>query len=289
MKKKISLLVIVAACILLLSGCKKTNNSSMTAYTSVYPVEYILDNLYDSNINIYSIYPDGINYKNYNLTKKQLYDYSSGDLYVYNGIINKEKDYAVQMINDNKKIKIIDASQGMNYTYDVAETWLNPSNYLMMASNIKKGLEEYIGAEVETNKIDKNYEALKLNLSQIDAELKSIATTCSNPTIVVSSDTFKYLEKYGFNVISLQEGDNLTDKVIADVKKLANNKSISYIFLKDNEKESDTIKSIKDTYGLTTVSLNSLSTISATDRNDKKNYISIMEDNINSIKLEVNN
>lgn len=286
--KKLFMVLVSALGVLMLSGCGVKDTASMTAYTSVYPVEYILDNLYGEKIAIYGIYPDGTNYKNYNLTKKQLEDYSKGDLYVYSGIIQKEKDYAVDMINDNKKIKIIDASQGMSYSNDVAETWLNPANYLMMASNIKKGLEEYIDIEVENSVIDKNYEALKLSLSELDAELKLVASSANNKTIVVSNDTFKFLEKYGFTVISLEENSNLTEKTISEVKKLAANKSISYIFTMDNEEANDTIKSITDSYGISTVSLSSLSTISADDRKDKKDYVSIMMDNINSIKLEVN-
>ena len=177
----------------------------------------------------------------------------------------------------------------MTYIGDPAENWLNPSNYLMMASNIKKGLEEYINEKIETDVIDSNYEELKLNLSEIDAELKQIATNANNATIVVSSDTFKYLEKYGFNVISLEENNNLSDKTLSEVRKLLANKKISYIFLKDDEKENDTIKKLKESYEFTTVKLNTISTLSASDRKDKKDYISIMEDNINSIKLEVNN
>ena len=46
---------------------------------------------------------------------------------------------------------------------------------------------------------------------------------------------------------------------------------------------------LKESYEFTTVKLNTISTLSASDRKDKKDYISIMEDNINSIKLEVNN
>lgn len=99
---------------------------------------------------------------------------------------------------------------------------------------------------------------------------------------------FKYLEKYGFTVISLEENDNLTDKVISDVRKLLANKQISYVFLMDDEKENDTIKKLKESYSFTTVSLNSLSTLNANDRKDKKDYMTIMQDNINSIKLEVN-
>lgn len=289
MKKKI-FIILLLICISMLSGCSNNNDSStMTAYTSVYPVEYILENLYGDKIAIYSIYPDGSNYKNYKLTNKQINDYSKGDLYVYNGIIQKEKDYAVNLLNKNKNIKIIDATLGMDYTNDVSEVWLNPSNYLMMASNIKKGLEEYVSEHIDIKSIKENYEELKLDISEIDSELKIVANNASDKTILVSSDAFKYLEKYGFNVISLEENDNLTDKLLSDVKKLLANKSVSYIFIKDNEELNNTIKELKDTYNIQTISLNTLSTLNASDRKDKKDYISIMMDNINSIKLEVNN
>lgn len=290
MKNKLLSIIVLLAALFVLNGCSRTNanTTSMTAYTSVYPVEYVLENLYGDNVAIYSIYPDGINYKDYELTSKQLSDYSKGDLYVYNGTIEKEKDYAVKLLNENKNMKIIDASLGMNYTNDIEETWLNPANYLMMASNIKKGLEEYISENIEKKKIDENYETLKLSLTEIDAELKSVANNANNNVLVVSNDVFKYLEKYGFTVISLEENENLTEKTIADVRNLLRNKTINYIFLKDDEEENETIKTLKNEYGVQTVSLNSLSTLNAEDRKDKKDYVSIMMDNINSIKLEVN-
>lgn len=288
MKKKLFIIISIVLSLFILSGCSKEDNAiTMTAYTSVYPVEYILENLYGDEIAIYSIYPDGTNYKDYKLTNKQLGDYSKSDLYIYNGTIKNEKDYAVKMLNKNKKIKVIDASLGMTYTNDVSETWLNPSNYLMMASNIKKGLEEYIGENIEIKKIEENYAGLKLNLSEIDAELKQIASSSNNPTLVVGSDTFKYLEKYGFNVISLEENDNLTSKKIAEVKKMLANKSISNIYIKDNEEENNTIKNLKAEYEFNIVRLNTISTLNANERKNKSDYISIMMENINSIKLEI--
>lgn len=289
MKNKLIIIIGLIICLLTLNGCSyEEDNSTMTAYTSVYPVEYILDNLYGDKTAIYSIYPDGNDYKNYNLSNKQLTDYSKGDLYIYSGIIKKEKDYAVKLLNKNKRIKIIDASLGMDYTNDVAETWLNPSNYLMMASNIKKGLQEYVDEHIDLKEIEKNYDKLKLSISEIDAELKAVANNSSKKTLIVSSDTFKYLEKYGFTVISLEENENLTDKLLSDVNKLISSKSVKYIFLKDNEEPNKTITSLKEKYKIQTVSLNSLSTLNANDRKDKKNYINIMMDNINSIKLEIN-
>ena len=289
MKNKIILILGIVLSLFVLSGCSKDEvTTSMTAYTSVYPVEYILENLYGDNVAIYSVYPDGTNYKNYNLSSKQLFDYSKGDLYVYSGIIKKEKDYAVKLLNKNKHIKIIDASLGMDYTNDVAETWLDPSIYLMMASNIKKGLQEYVDEHIDLKEIKENYDKLKLNISEIDAELKAVASNSNKKTLLVSNDTFKYLEKYGFNVISLEENENLTDKILSDVNKLISNKSVKYIFLKDGEEPNKTIANLKDKYKIQTVSLNSLSSLSPNERKDKKDYISIMMDNINSIKLEVN-
>lgn len=288
MKNK-KFLIIIILIMLVLSGCNKNEDASaLTVYTSVYPTEYILDYLYGDNLAITSIYPDGSNFEKYELTKTQIDEYSTNDLFVYNSTIDKEKNYAVELLNKNKNLKIIDASLGMSYVNDVPETWLNPSSFLMMASNIKKGLKEYINESIEIDKINKNYESLKLLLTKMDADLKKIANNTSNKTIIVSNDTFKYLEKYGFNVISLEENANLTDKVLKEAEDLMKNKSISYVFLKDSEEENNTIKSLKEKYKFTTVSLNSLSNLSSQDRLDNKNYESIMNENINSIKLEVN-
>ena len=79
MKNKIIVIIGIIVSLFMLSGCAKEDTTfSMTAYTSTYPTEYILDNLYGEKIAIYSIYPDGINYKNYKLTNKQLSDIVKG-------------------------------------------------------------------------------------------------------------------------------------------------------------------------------------------------------------------
>ena len=48
------------------------------------------------------------------------------------------------MFDYNKNIKIIDTSMSMEYSNEVEELWLDPSNFLMLAQNIKNGLQEYI-------------------------------------------------------------------------------------------------------------------------------------------------
>ena len=84
--------------------------------TTVYPIEYVTKRLYGNNSTIKSIYPRDSISDTYKITNKQLKDYSEYDLFIYNGE-SKEREYATTMLNDNKNLKIIDASYGIDSTY----------------------------------------------------------------------------------------------------------------------------------------------------------------------------
>lgn len=273
---------------LLFCGCfKRDTMEDIKIYTSYYPLEYITNRLYGENSEISNIYPDGTNPNNTTLTEKQISDYSNGSLFIFSGLSN-EKDYLYDMLKNNKNLKIIDSTLSMqtnpDYGNKIEELWLDPNNLLMISRNIKDGLDEYINNYYLKNEISKNYDSLKLDLSQMSANLHFIAETSDNPTLVVSNDVFKFLENYGFTVYSLEKNDEKTIKIVSDLMK---NKKISYIFLLSSDEETETIKKLNETYETKLAVFNSLSTISEDDRNDKKDYMSIMKENINLIKQEV--
>lgn len=269
-----------------LSGCfKRDTMEGITVYTTIYPIEYITSILYGTYAEIYSIYPSNIDVEGYRLTDKQYSDYSKGGLFIYNGLSN-EKDYAITMLNKNKKLKIIDAAMNMEYISSIEEIWLDPSNFLMMTQNIKKGFEEYITNPYLKNEISKNYELLKIDISEVDAELKLIAQNAENKTIVVSNDMFLFLEKYEFNVISLQE-DKITPKKIADVIDLINDKTIEYIFIKPNEKLNDTINDLINNYGLKTLTFKIGDNLTEEERYEKTTFIDILNYNIDLLKQKL--
>ncbi len=281
-------LVLCLTCLLFLCGClKRDTMEDITIYTSYYPLEYITNALYGNNSKVYSIYPDGTNPNDTTLTEKQLSDYSNGSLFIFSGLSN-EKNYLYDMLKNNKDLKIIDSTLSMQtneeYGNRIEELWLDPNNLLMIARNIKDGLDEYINNYYLKNEIENNYSNLKIELSQMSAKLHLIAETADNPTLVVSSDVFKFLENYGFTIYSLEKNDEKTIKIVSNLMK---NKKISYIFLLSSDEETETIKKLNETYGTKLVIFNSLATISVDDRNDKKDYLSIMKENINLIKQEV--
>ena len=279
--------------VICLSGCnflKKDMMENIDIYTTIYPINYLIKYLYGDNANVYSIYPNGVNIDDYKLSEKKLNEYSRSDLFVFNSL-DRDRDIAVKMINENKNLKVIDVSLGITYVDDITELWLNPYNYLMMAQNTKDGLLEYIDnpyliSNTDGTGIENKYEELKYNLSRLDADYKEDINLATYKTIVVDDDMFKFLEKYNLRVISLEDNDNLTDSTINEVKKLVNNGTIKYIYSSKDE-TNDVCKNIINNYGIDLVTLNTMETIDGGITNSNENYITIMNNNLDLLNKEL--
>lgn len=204
---------------LLLTGClfKRDSMEDIDIYTTIYPLNYLTTYLYGDYSKIHSIYPGGVEVSEFNLSDKKIAEYSKSDLFIFNGL-DKDRDYAVKMINENENLKIIDTSMSVSYDYSVRELWLNPNNYLMMAQNLKNGLLEYvtnpylISNEKKTG-IEDKYEELNKDLSKLDANLKETIKYANYDTIVVDDDTLKFLENLltdkTFTVLSLDDTEEI--------------------------------------------------------------------------------
>lgn len=287
--KKIKLFVLPIIALLLFSGCnifKVDNMEDIDIITTSYPLEYILKTLYGDHSNINSIYPDGIDTYTYNLNEKALNNYSNKDLFVYVSY-GRDKDIAVNLLNRNKSLLIIDGSLGMKPDY-IDELWLNPSNLLMVALNIKNGLTEYINNNYLIKQIEKNYEELKLDLSMLDAEIKLTAENAAYKTIVTSTKSLNYLKKYGFNVISLDDDNTALEKTVQEIEGLISNNTIKYIYSLENNAENETVKELlKNHEGLTEIKLKRLDSITDDERkNSDTTYFTLMNHNIELLKKE---
>ena len=285
--KKLGILLLAIVVSSFATGCLKRDDlEGIEIYTTTYPVEYITQKLYGDHSTVKSIYPDGVDVENYNLTNKQIKDYSKASMFIFNGL-SKEKDYVIPMVNENENIKIIDTTLTMEYNHEMEELWLDPSNFLMLAQNIRNGLKEYINNHYLKNEIEDRYNELRIEVSNLDAELKLISESSDNPVIVVSNDAFKFLEKYGFTVISLEENSNLTDKTVADVRTMIQNETINYIFTMDNEQVNNTITRLQKQTGVQLQTFHSISNLTEEQRNEKKDYITLMYENLELLKNEL--
>lgn len=278
MKKLVKLLLILLVVLTLPTGCfKRDDMENIKVYTTVYPITYIIDKIYGDYSEISSIFPNGADVYTYELTDKQINDYSKGDLFIYNGL-SDEKIIARRMINKNKNMRIIDVSYGLKVNYnkeEPEELWLSPNNFLMLATTIKDNLESFIKSSYIKEIIDKNYASLQEEVSQMDAELRLIGSASKDKgknTIIVGSNTLQFLENYGFNVISLENEKNITNELKNDFK----SKKYQYILIKDN-KESENVKKIINDYGAKTVNVYSMNVLTDEQVKNSDNYINIMK------------
>ena len=265
--------------ILLLTGC--FNNDSMDNIeitTTVYPFEYVANYLYGNHSKISSIYPKDTEISDFNITNVLLKQYSDTDLYIFNGLTS-EKNYIEKIKKENKKLKIIDVTSNINYNYSIEELWLDPNNLLTIANNMKKGFNEYIKSTYLRNEINNNYENLKVELTNLDGKYYSTAKKASINTIVVSDDAFKYLEKYGLNVISI-DMDTAKEKDIELAKEALSNSN--YLFIKYKEEDNENItKVINDsTKKIELYTLTNLTDVKI----DKNDYMVLLNENLENIK-----
>ncbi|MDD4831674.1 MAG: metal ABC transporter substrate-binding protein [Bacilli bacterium] len=275
MKKIISLLLLL----LILTGCDVTTNSleNIIIYTSTYPIEYITNKLYGNHSRIFSIYPNEI----VDISDTLLDDYSKSDLFVYNGL-SEEKDYAVSMLNKNKDLMIIDAAMGMDYVNSIEELWINPSNFLMLTQNIRNGFKEYIKATYLINEIDDNYEQIRLEVSELDADIKIMVENSEQKNILISNDALSFFEKYGLTVTSLDKDTELFEKRKNDAIKLIEDEILKYIIVfKDEILDPEIEKFIVDN------KIEKIIFDTATIENTEQNYIETMYKNIEEIKKEL--
>lgn len=285
--RKLTYLFFISTVILTLTGCfKRDSFEDITIYTTAYPIEYITTELYGEHSEIKSIYPDGTTIKEYELNSKQIKDYSKGSLFIFNGL-GKEETYISKFVKHNNDLMIIDASQSIEYTYDEEELWLDPSNFLMLSRNIKNGLLEYIENHYLKEEITKNYDKLKLKISNIDATLKVLYENATHKTIVTDNDTLKFLEKYGFTVISLEDNDGVSEKNLVDAKKLIENRTIKYIFTLSGTEVNKTVTDLVKTTNVELLEINSLSNLTDKQRSEKEDYFSLVNENIEMLKKEL--
>ena len=282
--KKIKILFLSILTIFFSTSCSfNTNNlDNATIYTTIYPVKYIMDNLYGDNSTITSIYPNGVDLNNYKLTDKQIENYASGDLFVYVGV-GSEKEIAKSLINKNNKLLIIDATYGLS-SNNYKELWLAPNNFLMMLNNVKDSLNEYLDNSIKEDAVTQKYNYLYTKVSWLDAEFRNVAKVANEnekSTLVVSSKTFDFLKGYGFNVICLDDiVSSGSENALNDIKNKFKNSTYTNIIKLNSEENTELIKELVSKYKAKVVNINDL----VTNEDSASDYVSIQYENIAIIR-----
>lgn len=277
--KKIKIILILVCILLIGSACNNKKSDGLKVLTTTYPIGFLTEQIYGDGL-ILSIYPDGADVDNYSLTSKQIKQYSKNDIFIYNGLSN-EQNVAKDLINNNRKLYIIDVAYGLKYENGVEELWLSPNYYLMLAKTIKDNFQDFVSTKYAKDELEKKYNELAEKLSVMDAELRTVAKSANDlqkGTIVASSNMFKYLNNYGFKVISLEEETSTNS-----IKNNFQNKTYTTIFMKDTDEKTNLIKDLEKN-GAKIITVNTMKTLTSEEKENNETYFTIMNEYMENIK-----
>ena len=99
----------------------------------------------------------------------------------------------------------------------------------------------------------------------------------------MANDSLKFLEKYGFNVISIAS-DKTLEKTMNDIILKINSGEVKYIYMLEYDTDNKNVKDLLASTKVKTLKLKKLDTISDEEREEKLDYIKIMNNNIDLIK-----
>lgn len=292
MKRIVAILTLIS--LVFLIGCNKNvkteaGNDNIVVYTSFYPLYYLTDEIGKDKINLKTIVPNGVEPHDYEITMKQIEEINNSDLFIFNGAgmedwldklletINKDK---IALINGSEEVDLITEKN----TPD-PHIWLDPINMDKIGNKIKDVLIEL---DEENKKFyEENYLNLSEKLKNLDKEYIEGLKNKKGDTILVSHKAFSYLaNRYGLEQISvtgISPSEEPSPKAISNLIEIAKEKELDYIFL-ETLASPKTVDIIAKEANLEILVLNPLEGLTEKEEKEGMDYVSIMEDNLVSLK-----
>ncbi len=286
--KKIGKIAFLGVAIMLsATGCKSDDMEDIEIYATNYPNEYIIERLYGDHAKISNIYPDSVDVNDYDFTNKQKRDFASKDLFIYTGLVERERELTVDLLDYNNDLRIIDSSYVLDNDYNMEEVWLDPSFMLMMSQNVRIGLDEYIENNYLKEEIDENYEDLKVDISELDANIRLTVENAPYKTIVANDNNYRFLEKYGLTVYILN--DDTSEKDLVTINNLIEEGSITKIFSYEDIETTTNVQNLINTYpnSLEIVNSNRITVLTESERETNADYITLMNQNLDILNEEL--
>ncbi|MDM5188268.1 metal ABC transporter substrate-binding protein [Bacillus sp. DX4.1] len=288
-------------------GAKK--DGKLSVYTTIFPLADFAKKIGGDYVNVEAIYPPGADSHTYEPSQKQTVQVAKADLFVYNGA--ELEPFADKMEKALKKenVKIVNASNGIELRSSSEEehhehekdhteehhhdkdphVWLDPTLAMKQAEKIKNALVEL--QPEHKKEFEKNFAALQTKFTDLDDQFKTVVDNAKTKEILVSHAAYGYWEqRYGLKqipVAGISASDEPSQKALASITKTAKEHRLKYILFEtfSTPKVAEVIQ--KET-GTKILRLNHLATISEDDAKQNKDYFTLMEENVNTLKEATN-
>lgn len=311
--KKSYLLALTAllSVFLILTGCSDSSNTKATksgklnVYTTVYPLQYLTEQIGGKYVDVKSIYPPGSDAHSFEPTQKDMMKIADSDLFFYiglgmEGFVDKaEKTLTnehVTFVSTAEKIdlpKDPDAAEEHDHESEEEHdhgdinphVWLNPVYMEQMATIVKDKLIKEMPDQKET--FEQNYQAVEEKLKKLDADFRSVTSEAKQEDFVTAHAAYSYWETeyhlHQIPIAGVSTSDEPSQKKLKAIVEKIEAAKIPYIMLEQNT-NSKIADVIKQETNIKTLTLHNLETLTQKDIDQGRDYLSIMNDNLKALK-----
>ena len=238
MKKKLllSLFLIVS---LFLTACGDTETSSneesktLSIYTTVYPLQFLAEQIGGEFVNVQSVYPPGANEHTYEPSQKDIINMAESDLFLYIGYNLEGFVKSSQSIFEDEGVTVVavgehalkehehadehsevknaekehshseeESHDGHNHGDVDPHIWLDPHLMIDMAAVVKEELNTLLPDQ--TTILEENFKALESKLVDLDEKFATTIENSNKKEIIVSHAAYGYWEdRYGIEQIAV--------------------------------------------------------------------------------------
>lgn len=279
--------------LLLICGCgeeKRAEDGKLDVVASFYPMAEFARQVGGDCVHVKTMVSDGVEPHDWEPTAKDLSFLSKADVFVYNGGVESWAEQAVQSV-DNKKMVTVKAGDGLieEGKHPDPHVWVSPLKAAGEVKAIAKAFSEKDPAHSDV--YEKNSQNYIAKLMKLDAKLHEVAKSSKRKAFITTHAAFGYLAKdYGLKQIPAMGINPEAEPAPADLTKLVQlikKEEIPYVFSETllSPKVSQTIAKSS---GAGVLTLNPVAGLTAEEKKNKEDYISIMEKNIVNLKKALN-
>ncbi|MFV0504402.1 MAG: metal ABC transporter solute-binding protein, Zn/Mn family [Lachnospirales bacterium] len=219
----------------------------IVVYTTIYPLEYILNYLLGDKGDVATILPSGSDAHNYEPTQKQLIDIYESNMFVYLGLGLEAAAVDINLAMDGSKTKSLEVGKYLDmeninkdahgdHSHGNHHIWIDPMNMIYMGEVVKDSIIETF-PQLEEN-VTMNFKNFETDMKNLDKEYTNrLNTSLKRDTFIVSHDAFAHYEKYNIFSLPVKDESHSKDPTQKEMEKLIEEgkaKDIKTVFYEAN-------------------------------------------------------
>lgn len=282
---------------------QNNNNNDLEVYTSLYPLQYVTEQIGGDSITVHSILPPGADAHTYEPSSRELITIAKGDLFFYLGAGMEAYAETVAQSLTSQDVKLVEIGEDTSLfikdesdhdhdhghghdhhgDYD-PHIWLDPIRLAQVAEIIKNELIAL--NHNHKDRYEENYQVLVDQLTELDQSFQNVISHKKNKHILVSHAAYGYWEdRYGIKQISvhgLSSSDEPSQRELTNIIQQTEEYHLKYILFEKNT-SNRVSEIIRDEIGAEIEVIHNLEVLTEQDIEDDQDYLSIMQANFDTL------